>query len=57
MLLCGTLLKRLSAVGFSGKAAILESVSFHSQMLGATIFGLVLGVCIVIAIIFIQKNI
>ena len=38
-----TLLKSVSAVGFSGKATVLESASFYSQMLGANIVGLVLG--------------
>ena len=37
------------------KSSFLESVSFHSQILVATTFGLVLGDCIVIAIIFITK--
>ena len=32
IVLCGTLLNSVSAVGFSGKADFLESVSFHSQM-------------------------
>ena len=40
----------------SGKAAFLESVSFHSQMLGVTNFGLVLGDCIVIAMNFIKNT-
>ena len=53
----GALLKKSSAVGFSGKAAFWDSVSFHSQMLGATNFGLILDDCIVIAIIFIRKKI
>ena len=57
MVLFGTLLKSVSAVGFLGKADFLESVSFHSQMLGATNFGLVLSNCIVIAMIFIKKYI
>ena len=58
MVLCGTLLKRLSAFIFSGKAGFfLESVSFHSLMLGANNFRLVLGNCIVIAMIFIKKYI
>ena len=52
---CGTLLKIVSEVGFSGKAFFLESMSFHSQILGATNCGLVLGNCIGNAIIFIQK--
>ena len=47
----GTLLQSVSAVGISGKAAFLESVSFHSQMMGATYLVLVLGNCIVIAMI------
>ena len=55
--LCGTLLKSVSAVGFSGKAAFLESVYFHSQMIGATSFGLVLGDHNVIVLIFFNKYI
>ena len=51
IVLCGTLLKSVNAVSFSEKAAFLESVSFNSQMLGATNFGLVLGG----ALIFINK--
>ena len=43
------LLKSVNTVGFSGKAALLESVSFYSQMLGTTNFGLVLGDCVVFA--------
>ena len=43
MVLCGTLLKSVSEVELSGKAVFLESVSFHSQMVRATNFGLVLG--------------
>ena len=50
--LCGTLLISVSAVAFSGKAAVLESLSFHSKILGATNLGLVLGYSIVIAMIF-----
>ena len=42
---------------FLEQQLLLESVSFHSQMLSATIFGLVLGHSIVIAIIFIKKYI
>ena len=56
LVLFETLLKSVSAVGFSGKADFLESVCFYSQMLGATSFGLVLGDCVVIAMIFIKKN-
>ena len=52
----GALLKKSSVVGFSGKAAFWESMSFHSQMLGPTNFGLILDDCIVIAIIFITKK-
>ena len=43
MVLGGTLIKSVGAVEFSGKAALLESVSFYSGMFGATYFGLVLG--------------
>ena len=49
MVLYGTLLKSVSAVGFSGKEA------FHSQMFGATNFGLDLGDCNVIAMICVKK--
>ena len=55
MVLCGTLLKSVSAVGFSGKAVFFGKCVFYSQMLGATNFGLVLGDCIGIAMIFINK--
>ena len=49
---CGVVkLFALGAIGFSGKSAFLESVSF--QMLDATNFGLILGNCIVIAMFFI----
>ena len=44
-----SLIKSVNTVGFSGKAALLESVSFYSQMLGTTNFGLVLGDCVVFA--------
>ena len=57
MVLCGTLPKSVSEVGFWGKAAFLESISFHSQMLVATNFGLVQGDRIIIANIFINTNI
>ena len=57
MVVCGTLFKSVSTVGFSGKADFLESLSFHSQMQGATNCGLVLGDCIVIEMISIQKYI
>ena len=53
-MLFGTLLKSVNVVGFSGKAAVLESVSFHRQMLSTTNFQLVLGNCIVNAMIFIK---
>ena len=56
MVLCGILLKSVNAVGFSGKAIFLESVFFHSEMISVIIFGLVLGDCIVNAMIFIQKS-
>ena len=53
----GTLLKSVSAVGFSEKPSFWESVSFHREMLDVTNFGLALCICIVNAIIFIKKNI
>ena len=52
----GTLLKSLSAVGFSEKLSFWESVSYHQEMFGVTTFGLVLCICIVNAIIFIKKT-
>ena len=55
LVLCGTLFKSVSAVGFLGEEAFLESVSFHSEMLGATNFGLVLGDCLVNAMICIKN--
>ena len=53
---CGTLLKSVSAVGFSEKPSSRESVSFHFEMFCATNFGLVLSICIVNAMIFIKKT-
>ena len=52
-----TLLKSVSAVGFTEKPSFLESVSFHGEMFCVTNFLLVLVICIVIAMIFIKKNI
>ena len=52
-----TLLKGVNAARFSGIATFLGSVSFHSEMFGATTFELVLGDCIVNAMIFINKYI
>ena len=49
----GTLLKIVSAVEFSEKPGLRESVSFHREMFGVTNFGLVLCICIVNAMIFI----
>ena len=51
-----TLLKSVSAVGFTEKPSILESVSFHGEMFCVTNFLLVLVMCIVIAMIFIKKK-
>ena len=48
----GTLLKSVSAVGFSGKTFFLESVSFHRKIFGVTNLGLVLSICIVNAMVF-----
>ena len=52
-----TLLKSVSAVGFTEKPSFLESVSFHGEMFCVTNFWLVLVICIVITMIFIKKNI
>jgi len=52
-----TLLKSVSAVGFSEKPSFWESVSFHREMFSLTNFLLVLRICIVNAMIFIKKNI
>ena len=52
-----TLLKSVSAVGFTEKPSFLESISFHGEMYCVTNFWLVLVICIVIAMIFIKKNI
>ena len=49
----GTLLKSVSAFGFSEKPSFWESVSFHREMFVVTSFGLVLRICIVNAMIFI----
>ena len=51
-----TLLKSVSAVGFTEKPSFLESVSFHGEMFCVTNFWLVLVICIVIAMIFIKKK-
>ena len=51
-----TLLKSVSAVGFTEKPSFLESVSFHGEMFCVTNFWLVLVICIVIAMIFIKKT-
>ena len=51
----GTLLKSVSAVGFSEKPSFWESVSFCREMFCVTNFLLVLRICIVNAIIFIKK--
>ena len=53
----GTLLKIVSAVGFSEKPSFRESVSFHREIFGVTNFLIVLRICIVNAVIFIKKNI
>ena len=52
-----TLLKSVSKIRFSEKTIFWESVSFHREMFCVTIFGLVLRICIVNAMIFIKKNI
>ena len=56
-ILCFVGLKSVSAVGFSGKAYFLESVYFHSQIMGATNFGLALDNSIVITMFFIKNYI
>ena len=56
IVLGGTLLKIVSAVGFSEKPSFRESVSFHREIFGATNFLIVLCICIVNAIIFIKKK-
>ena len=53
----GTLLKSVSAVGFSEKPSFWESVSFRREMFCVTNFLLVLRICIVNAMIFSKKNI
>ena len=53
----GTLLKSVSAVGFSEKPSFLESVSFRHEMFCVTNFLLVLRICITNAMVFIKKNI
>ena len=54
-MLSGTVFKKCNVVGFSGKAAVLESVSFHSKMLNATNVGLVPDNCLVNTIIFYKE--
>ena len=51
-----TLLKSVSAVGFSEKPSFWESVSFHREMFCLTNFLLVLRIYIVNAMIFIKKT-
>ena len=51
----GTLLKSVSAVGFSEKPSFWEGVSFCREMFCVTNFLLVLRICIVNAMIFIKK--
>ena len=51
----GTLLKSVSAVGFSEKPSFWESVSFCREMFCVTNFLLVLRICIVNAMIFSKK--
>ena len=51
----GTLLKSVSAVGFSEKSSFLESVSFHREMFCPTNFLLIPRICIVNVMIFIKK--
>ena len=53
----GTLLKSVSAVGFSEKPSFVESVSFHREMFCPTNFLLIPRICIVNVMIFIKKNI
>ena len=53
----GTLLKSVSAVGFSEKPSFWESVSFRRTNFCVTNFLLVLRICIVNAMIFSKKNI
>ena len=53
----GTLLKSVSAIGFSEKPSFWESFSFRREMFCVTNFLLVLCICIVNAMIFIKKNI
>ena len=53
---CGTLIKSVRAVGFSGKPSFLESASFHREIFGVTIFRLDLHICIVNTMIFINKK-
>ena len=50
-----TFLKSESAVRFSEKPSIRESVSFHREMFGVISVGLILHICIVNAMIFIKK--
>ena len=53
----GTLLKSVSAVGFSEIPSFWESVSFQREMFCGNHFWLVLRICIVNAMNFIKKNI
>ena len=53
----GTLLKSVSADGFSEKPSFWESVSFCREMFCVTNFLLVLRICIVNAMIFRKKHI
>ena len=51
----GTLPKNVSALGFSRKPSSLESVFSYHEIFGVTYFLLVLGICIVNAMLFINK--
>ena len=56
VVLFGTLIKNVRAVGFSGKPDFLERVFFHPAMFYATNFEIVLGVCIVKWLMFFVLN-
>ena len=52
MVIGGNFLKSENADGFSGKATVWGSVSFHSEMFGTTYVGLVLGNFYINVVIF-----
>ena len=49
------LVKSVRPLKFSGKTLFSANVNFHSEIFGAAVFKLVLGYCMVKAVIFIKN--